>query len=86
MLTVLRPKAQITIPSSIVAAMGLKEGDQLEIFEENGSIRIMPVAVYPKAYVDQLHSEIALLKENIANGSQPVFDNIDALFEKLEES
>ncbi len=86
MLTVLRPKAQITIPSAIVAALGLKEGDQLEIFEEGGSIRMLPVSVYPKSYVDQLHTEIAHLKENIASGKQPVFDNIDALIEKLEES
>ncbi|MER1993512.1 MAG: AbrB/MazE/SpoVT family DNA-binding domain-containing protein [Eubacteriales bacterium] len=30
MLTVLRSKSQITIPSAIIASMGLKEGDQLE--------------------------------------------------------
>ena len=48
MVTVLRAKSQITIPSAIVASLDLKEGDQLDIFEENGSIRIVPVAVYPK--------------------------------------
>ncbi len=47
---------------------------------------MLPVSVYPKSYVDQLHAEIAQLKENIASGKQPVFDNIDALIEKLEES
>ena len=86
MVTVLRPKSQITIPSMIVSSLGLQEGDQLEIYEDEGTIRMMPVAVYPKAYVEQLHSEIVQLKENIANGKQPVFDNIDALFDKLEES
>ena len=86
MLTVLRPKAQITIPNAIVTALGLKEGDQLDIFEDAGSIRMIPVAVYPKSYVDQLHAEIAQLKENIASGKQPVFDSIDALIDKLEES
>ena len=45
MLTVLRPKSQITIPNSIVSNLGLKEGDQLDIVEDNGIIRIMPVAV-----------------------------------------
>ena len=84
MLTVLRPKSQITIPSSIVSSLGLQEGDQLEIYEENGAIHIMPVVVYPKAYVDQLHSEISLLKENIKNGQQPVFDSLDALMDSLE--
>ncbi len=86
MMTVLRHKSQITIPSSIVSSLGLQEGDQLEIYEDNGSIRIVPVAVYPRAYVDQLHSEILQLKESIADGKQPVFDSIDALFDKLEES
>lgn len=66
MITVLRAKSQITIPSSIVTSLGLKEGDQLDIVEENGSIRIIPVAVYPKAYVDHLQTEIAQLKEQLS--------------------
>ena len=86
MLTVLRPKSQITIPSSIVASLGLKEGDQLDIYEDNGAILLMPVAVYPKPYVEQLRTEINQLKENIQNGEQPVFDNIESLIEHLEEN
>jgi len=71
MVTVLRAKSQITIPSAIVASLDLKEGDQLDIFEEKGSIRIVPVAVYPKAYVDQLQNEIAQLKEQISGWKEP---------------
>ena len=71
MVTVLRAKSQITIPSAIVASLDLKEGDQLDIFEENGSIRIVTVAVYPKAYVDQLQNEIAQLKEQISGWKEP---------------
>ena len=71
MVTVLRAKSQITIPSAIVTSLDLKEGDQLDIFEENGSIRIVPVAVYPKAYVDQLQNEIAQLKEQISGWKEP---------------
>ena len=71
MVTVLRAKSQITIPNAIVASLDLKEGDQLDIFEENGSIRIVPVAVYPKAYVDQLQNEIAQLKEQISGWKKP---------------
>ena len=71
MVTVLRAKSQITIPNAIVASLDLKEGDQLDIFEENGSIRIVPVAVYPKAYVDQLQNEIAQLKEQISGWKEP---------------
>ena len=48
MLTELRTKSQITIPKDIVARLGLHEGDKLEIVEKDGTLPIMPVAVYPK--------------------------------------
>ena len=51
MLTELRTKSQITIPKDIVARLGLHEGDKLEIVEKDGTIQIMPVAVYPKKYL-----------------------------------
>lgn len=86
MLTELRNKAQITIPKEIVTSLGLSEGDKLDIFEKDGMICIMPVVVYPKDYVDTLHQEIKELKENIAKGKKPIFDSIDALFDKLENN
>ena len=57
MLTELRTKSQITIPKDIVMKMGLREGDKLEIVEKDGVIELMPVAVYPKKYLDELRSE-----------------------------
>ena len=86
MLAELRTKSQITLPKEIVTSLGLSEGDKLEVYEHDGMICMMPVAVYPKGYVDQLHNEISQLKENIAAGKQPVFDSIDALMDKLEEN
>lgn len=85
MITVLRSKSQITIPSAIVTSLGLKEGDQLDITAVDGRIQIVPVVSYPKAYVEKLHGEINQLRESIRNGDQPVFNNLDDLFEKLEE-
>ena len=84
MLAELRQKSQITIPKEIVAKLGLSEGDKLEIFEKDGFICIMPVAVYPKKYLNELHEEINDLKSKIASGEQPVFDTVDALFDELE--
>lgn len=84
MLAELRTKSQITIPKEIVTSLGLNEGDKLDIFEKNGIIYLMPVVVYPKKYVDELHSEIADLKAEIESGNKPIFDNIDSLFDKLE--
>ncbi|MCC8191858.1 MAG: AbrB/MazE/SpoVT family DNA-binding domain-containing protein [Ruminococcus sp.] len=85
MLAELRKKAQVTIPKDIILKLGLSEGDKLDIFEKDGSICIMPVVVYPKKYLNDLRDEIGEVKENIASGKQPVFDSVDALFDKLEE-
>ncbi|MCM1143880.1 MAG: AbrB/MazE/SpoVT family DNA-binding domain-containing protein [Blautia sp.] len=84
MLAELRPKSQITIPKEIILQLGLSEGDQLDISLKDGSICIMPVAVYPKQYLDELKKEIENVKEKIISGEQPMFDNVDALFDKLE--
>ena len=84
MLAEFRAKSQITIPRELVDKLGLKEGDKLEVFERDGLICIMPVVVYPKKYLDALREEIDEAKAKIASGGQPVFDNLDALFEKLE--
>lgn len=86
MLAELRTKSQITIPKDIVTRLGLSEGDKLEITENEGIISIIPVVVYPKNYVDCLRKEVNDVKSNIKSGKTPVFDNIDLLFEKLEEN
>lgn len=84
MLAELRQKAQITIPKEIILKLGLSEGDTLDIFEKDGVICIMPVVVYPKKYLNELRDEIIEVKSKITSGEQPVFDNVDALFDKLE--
>lgn len=84
MLAELRPKSQITIPKEIIIKLGLSEGDKLDIFEKDGAICIIPVSVYPKKYMDELREEISSVKAKIATGKQPVFDSVDALFDKLE--
>jgi len=84
MLAELRQKAQVTIPKELVDKLGLSEGDKFDVFENNGTICFMPVAVYPKQYLAELREEIEETKSKIASGEQPVFDDIDALFDKLE--
>lgn len=84
MLAELRQKSQITIPKEIIVKLGLSEGDKLDIFEQDGTICMLPVVVYPKKYLDELRDEIDEAKAKIASGEQPVFDSVDALFAKLE--
>ena len=85
MLAELRTKSQITIPKDIVASLGLSEGDKLEIYEKDGTIYMVPVAVYPKKYIEELHSEMKQIKEDIDSVKRPVFNNIDDLMKNLEE-
>ena len=84
MLAVLSPQSQITIPAPIISNLGLKAGDQFEIFEDDGIIRMIPVVVYSEKYVEELNSEIKTLKANIKSGKQPVFNSVDALIDSLE--
>mgnify|MGYP001625574597 CR=1 FL=1 len=84
MLVELRTKSQVTIPKEIVARLGLSEGDQLDIREEDGAITLVPVAIYPKKYLNDLEQEIRAVKAKLAAGEQPVFDSVDAMLQKLE--
>ncbi|MDR2885082.1 MAG: AbrB/MazE/SpoVT family DNA-binding domain-containing protein [Deferribacteraceae bacterium] len=85
MLAELRSKSQITIPKELVDKLGLSEGDKLDIVERDGMLCIMPVAIYPKQYISELYKEIDEVKSMIASGKQPVFDSVDALFNKLDD-
>lgn len=61
----LRQKSQITIPKWIIKKLNLHEGDKLEIYEQDGEIHIVPVAVYPVGYIEDLKNEIARLRKEI---------------------
>lgn len=61
MISELRAKSQITLPKAIVEKFGLSVGDKLEIIEKDGAICIIPVAVYPKRYVENLEAMLAIL-------------------------
>jgi AbrB family looped-hinge helix DNA binding protein len=84
MITEFRKKSQITIPKEVVTKLGLIEGDKLEIIEKDGMIWIMPVVVYTKKYLEELCEEVALMKNKLAQGTQPVFDHVEDLFKQLD--
>ena len=85
MIVKLKTNSQITLPRNIVNSLGLLEGDKLEIYEKDGIICLVPVVEYSKEYLNEIHDEINRLKQNINEGKQPTFDNIDALTENLEK-
>lgn len=85
MLVELKAKSQVTIPKDIVNSLDLNQGDQFEVMEEDGKIIFVPVAVCPECVIENLKKSVKELKVSIENGDQPVFDNIDSLFEELDK-
>ena len=85
MIVELRSKSQITIPKDIVKKLDLSIGDQLEIYEQDGLICIMPVVSYPKRYIDELTEELASVEAKITSGEQPVYTSMNTLLTKLRE-
>lgn len=53
--------------------------------EEERKIVPIPVAVYPEHIIKNLKAEFKEIKESIKNGTHPVFDSIDSLFEELDK-
>ena len=68
--------------------MKLNTGDKLDVFGRDGMIFITPVVVYPKNYVDELHSEVQTIKADIEAGRKPVIFGkcISSRFLNPEES
>ena len=85
MMAELRTKSQITIPKGIVTKLGLAQGDKFDVFERDGVIHLVPVAVYPKQYVDELEKEVAVVRARLKDGTQPKFSSVDAMMNALEE-
>ena len=85
MMAELRTKSQITIPKGIVSKLGLAQGDKFDVFERDGVIHLVPVAVYPKQYVDELEKEVAIVRARLKDGTQPKFSRVDAMMNALEK-
>ena len=85
MLITFEAQNQVTLPEEIIGRLGLKPGDQLEIAEQNGMIQLIPVAVYPSAYIEALQTEGDNVQERIAARKQPVFHTSNELLEALEK-
>jgi bifunctional DNA-binding transcriptional regulator/antitoxin component of YhaV-PrlF toxin-antitoxin module len=84
MLSEMRSRSQITMPKDIVVNMGLKDGDKFEVFEKDGMICFMPVAIYPKAYVDKLKVIASETKSEYDSGEIKGFSDIESLIADLK--
>lgn len=87
MVVTIRAKSQITLPNKTVKSLGISEGDKYEVVErDDGSILLVPVVTYPKAYIDRLEKEVKVTEKKIKNGEQPVFTSVDDMMAYLEKS
>jgi AbrB family looped-hinge helix DNA binding protein len=88
MIAELRSKAQITVPREIVRALGLNEGDKFDVSVQNGAISMIPIAVYPKHYVETLEEQVreakALLQSGALRGYESAADLLAALHKESE--
>lgn len=71
MLAELRQKSQITIPKEIIVKLGLSEGDKLDIFEQDGTICMMPVVVYPKSTSTSSAEKLTRQKQRLPPANSP---------------
>ena len=86
MLAELKDKSQVTIPKKIVNKLGLKRGDMFDVIDESGSIRLIPVVVYPKAKADELEAMAAAAKVSFEAGDAEVYDNAEDLIADLHKT
>jgi AbrB family looped-hinge helix DNA binding protein len=83
MIAELRSKAQLTVPREIVMELGLNEGDKFEVSVQDGAIYMIPVAVYPKNYVEKLEAQVREAKSLIETGELKAYDNAGDLIAAL---
>ena len=78
----LRQKSQITIPKGIIKKLNLHEGDKLEVYEQDGEIHIVPVAVYPVGYIEDLKITIEDTVTKIRQKNYPLnIENFKLMFQ-----
>jgi antitoxin MazE len=87
MLTEIRSRSQITIPSEIIKKLNLKQGDTLEVEVEGDQIVLRPVVTIPKdqAYfwAKEWQSEEIQVQSDIENDQIKSAKSKDELFKDL---
>ena len=87
MLTEIRSRSQITIPSEIIKKLNLKQGDTLDVEVEGNQIVLRPVIAIPKdqAYFwsKEWQSEEKQVQSDIENNHIKSSKSKDELFEDL---
>jgi AbrB family looped-hinge helix DNA binding protein len=79
---------QLTLPSNLRKNLNIKEGDYLDVLEENGCIIIKPMKMIPagEAYfhTKEWQKEEANADRDLKEGNVNAFDNVDDLIADLD--
>jgi AbrB family looped-hinge helix DNA binding protein len=86
MLTEFKDKSQVTIPKAVVNELGLSKGDLFEVLVDHGSVRLVPVVVYPKDKANELEALAAIAREERGAGSADVYDDVEDLIADLHKA
>ncbi|NLI90817.1 MAG: AbrB/MazE/SpoVT family DNA-binding domain-containing protein [Peptococcaceae bacterium] len=87
MLTEIRSRSQITIPSEIIKKLNLKQGDTLEVDVEGDQIILRPVVAIPKDqtyfWTKEWQQEEKQVQSDIETDKIKYAKSIDELFKDL---
>ncbi len=87
MLTEIRSRSQITIPSEIIKKLNLKQGDTLDVDVEGDQIVLRPVIAIPKDqtyfWTKEWQSEEKQIQSDIENNNIKLAKSKEKLFEDL---
>lgn len=88
MITQLRRRSQVTLPSEVVKRMKLQEGDNLDIHIDDDRIIIKPVLVIERSqswfWSKKWQEKEKAVDEDIKKGKVHKVKNVGELFKKLD--
>lgn len=83
-----KDKAQITLPVRVRKALGIKEGDYLNVSLENGRVVLTPQLMLDKVPEGNLSAEglrmLEEAREDVREGRIKQFDDMTSLIEELK--
>lgn len=74
-----------TLPHSVIESMGLMPGDKFELSVCNGILRMEPVAVFDREYINELEQAIIETKKDIESGTKQLYECPSDMFNELNK-
>ena len=88
MITKLRERSQITLPTEVVKKLKLQPGDNLDIFVEDDKIVVKPVLIIDRSqawfWSKEWQDKEEEVEEDVKKGRIHRAKNVDDLIDKLE--